>query len=123
MASLKIITWNVRDLGERAKRVAVLSHLKSQRADVSVLVETHLAGQKQMNLKKPWVGWLYQAPRTTKSRGVAIFIAKSVQFQLHSLQSDPQGQSLFLHIIINGLHVLLLAFTSLYSSLPCCNRE
>lgn len=46
MAALKILTWNVWGLGERAKRTAVLSHLKSQRADISILVETHLTGQK-----------------------------------------------------------------------------
>lgn len=110
MASLKITTWNVRDLGERAKRLAVLSHLKSQRADISILVETHLAGQKQMSLKKPWVGWLYQAPYTTNSRGVAILIAKTVRFQLHTLKSDPQGRSLFLHASIGSLEMLLLPF-------------
>lgn len=110
MASLKIVTWNVRGLGEKARHSAVLSHLKSQRADISILVETHLAGQKQMSLKKPWVGWLYQAPYTTNSRGVAVLIAKTVRFQLHTLQSDPQGQSLFLHATIGGLEVLLLTF-------------
>lgn len=104
------MTWNVRGLGEKAKRTAVLSHLKSQRADVSILVETHLAGQKQMSLKKPRVGWLYQAPHTTNSRGVAILIAKTVQFQLHTLQLDPQGRSLFLPATIGDLKVLLLAF-------------
>lgn len=110
MATLKILTWNVRGLGDRAKRAAVLSHLKSQRAEISILVETHLAGQKQMCLKKPWVGWMYQAPHTSNSRGIAILVVKTVQFQLHNLQSDPQGRSLFLHVTVGGLEFLLLAF-------------
>lgn len=46
MAMLKILTWNVRGLGDRAKRTAVLSHLKSQQAEISILVATHLTGQK-----------------------------------------------------------------------------
>lgn len=78
--------------------------------DISVLVETHLAGQKQMSLKKLWVGWLYQAPYTTNSRGVAIFIAKTLRFQLYTLQSDPLGRFLFLHASAGGSEVLLLAF-------------
>lgn len=63
-----------------------------------------------MALKKPWVGWVYQAPHTNTSRGVAILIAKTVQFQLHSLQSDRQGQFLFIHATFSGLEVLLLAY-------------
>lgn len=62
MALLKLVTWNVRRLCAKPKCVAVLSHLKSLRADVSVLVETHNMGQMQMVLKKPWVGWLYHPP-------------------------------------------------------------
>lgn len=110
MAALKILTWNVRGLSERAKLTAVLSHLKSQRADISILVETHLTGQKQLCLKKPWEGWLYQAPHTSNSRGIAILVAKTVQFQLHTLQLDPQGQTLFLHATVGGLEILLMAF-------------
>lgn len=110
MASLKLVTWNVRGLRAKPKRVTVLSHFKSLRADVSVLVETHITGQMQMALQKTWVGWFYQAPYTSSSCGVAVLIAKSVQFQLHLLQSDPQGQYLLLHTAIGDLEVLLMAF-------------
>lgn len=74
-----------------------------------VLVETHLTGQLLLALKKPWVGWLYQAPFTANSRGVAILVAKTVQFVLLTLKSDPQGRFLFLHAKVNGLELLILA--------------
>lgn len=106
----KLVTWNVRGLCAKPKRVAVFSHLKSLRADVFVLVETCIMGHMQMTLKKPWVGWLYQDTYTSNSREVAILNDISVQFQLHSLQSDPQGRSLFLHASISGLGVLLMTF-------------
>lgn len=61
----------------------------------------------QMALKKPWMGWVYQAPYTNNSNSI---IAKSVQFQLHSLRSDRRGRFLLLHATIGGLEVLLLAF-------------
>lgn len=41
MVSLKLVTWNVHGLRAKPKPVALLSHLKSMRMDVSVLVETH----------------------------------------------------------------------------------
>lgn len=76
---------------------------------MSVLVETHITGQMQMELKKPWVGWVYQTPYTNASRGVAILIAKWTQFQLHTLQSDRQGRFLFLRATFGGVEILLLA--------------
>lgn len=74
-----------------------------------VLVETHLTGQLMLTLKKPWVGWLYLAPHTANSRGIAILVAKTAQFTLLTLRSDPQGRFLFLHAKINGLELLILA--------------
>lgn len=63
-----------------------------------------------MALKKPWVGWTYQAPFTNNSRGIAILIAKTAHFHLHNLRSDQQGRFLFLHVTVDGLETLLLAF-------------
>lgn len=97
MATLKLVTWNVRGLRAKPKRLAVLSCLKQMR---TVIVETHITGHMQMTLKKPWVGWVYQAPFTNNSRGIAMLIAKTVQFRLHGLRSLCGG----------GLEVLLLAF-------------
>lgn len=110
MATLKLVTWNVRGLRAKPQRLAVLSYLKQMRADISVIVEIHITGQMQMALKKPWVGWVYQAPYTNNSRGIAILIAKTVQFWLHGLRSDLQGGFLLLHASVGGLEVLLLAF-------------
>lgn len=97
-----MITWNARGLCAKHKHVAALN-LYGQ---TSPFLWRYITGQMQ----KPWVGWLYQATYTSNSRGVAILTAKTVQFQLHSLQSEPQGRSLFLHTTISGLEVLLIAF-------------
>lgn len=56
MLEVKYLTWNVRGLRAKPKQNAVLSYLKTQCADLMVFVETHLTGQLQMALKKPWVG-------------------------------------------------------------------
>lgn len=110
MASkLKCVTWNVRGVRAKPKRNAALSILKNMQAEIIVLTETHLTGQLLSALKKPWVGWLYHAPYTSNSRGIALLVAKTVQFVLLTLKSDPQGRFLFLHAKINGLELLILA--------------
>lgn len=109
MPNIKCITWNVRGIRAKPKRNAALSYLKAQQADIMVLVETHLTGQLMLAIKKPWVGWLYQAPHTANSRGFAILVAKTTQFSLLTLRSDPQGRFLFLHARLNGLELLIMA--------------
>lgn len=108
MSKLKCITWNVRGIRAKPKRNAVL-YLKAQCADIMVLVETHLMGQLMLTLKKPWVGWLYQAPHAANSRGVAVLVAKMAHCTLLMLRSDPQGRFLFLHARINGLELPIMA--------------
>lgn len=56
------------------------------RAEIIALVETHLTGQLMSSLKKTWVVWLYQALYTSNSRGVALLVAKTVQFTLLTLK-------------------------------------
>lgn len=106
---IKCLTWNIRGLRARPKHNAVLSYLKKQHAGIMVLVETHLTGQLMLALKKPWVGWMYQAQFTANSRGIAVLVAKTVQFLLLTPKSDPQGRFLFIHAKVNGLELLILA--------------
>lgn len=86
-------------MSEGCERTTILSHLKIMQAHVIVLLESHITGQMQLALKKPCVGWVYQVSFTSHSRGVAILVAKQVQFQLLTLRSDPQGRYIFLHAI------------------------
>lgn len=57
MASLKLLTCNVRGLRDKLKRSGVFSSLK-QHADILVLVEMHIEGHFANGTKAPldWLG-------------------------------------------------------------------
>lgn len=76
MTDLKFLTWNVRGLRDKIKRTAALALLKSQKADIIALVETHITGLLQVALKRPWVGWVYHSTHTNQSRGVSLLIGQ-----------------------------------------------
>lgn len=95
MTNIKFLTWNVRGIRDRFKRTAVFGCLKSYRADIIVLVETHITGQLQVALKRPWIGWAYHATHSSYSRGVSILIAKTAPFGIISVRTDPQGRFIF----------------------------
>lgn len=113
MASIKFLTWNVRGIHDKIKRTAIFGCLKSYRADISVLVETHVTGQIQIALKRPWIGWAYHATHTPYSRGVSVLIAKTTPFSLILVRTDPQGRFIFLHCACT---VLALCFV--WHSIP-----
>lgn len=97
MADIKFLTWNVRGIRDKLKRTAIFGCLKSYRADITVLVETHVTGQLQLALRRPWIGLTYHAAYTSYSRDVSILIAKTAPFGIISVRTDPQGRFIFLH--------------------------
>lgn len=110
MGTLKFLTWNVRGLREKIKRSAALTFLKKQHADILVLVDTHVEGRLQMALRRPWVGWAFHSTYTSHARGVSVLVAKSVQFELIEVSTDPQGRYVFLSVKLYGEPFLILAF-------------
>lgn len=88
----------MRGLGHPVKRGRVFSHLKSLKADIIFLQETHIAKTQQSRLRVNWVSQVYQATFTSKARGVAILFRKNIPFHLEAMVSDPQGR----YVIVSG---------------------
>lgn len=109
MVSLKFLTWNVQGLRERVKCLAALTFLKKQHADIIVLIETHVEGRLQMTLRRPWVGWAFLLTYRSHAREVSVLVAKSVQFELSEVSTDPQGQYVFISAKLYGEPFLILA--------------
>ena len=67
--TVKIISWNVKGLGNPVKRAKVLAHLKSLNPDVVLLQETHAKRSVQMVLCANWLGQMYQANFGARGQG------------------------------------------------------
>lgn len=73
--TLTLASWNVKGLGYPIKRGKVFNYLKSLKADILFLQDTHIAvGQER---KLTWISQVYQALFSSKTRGVAILIRKA----------------------------------------------
>jgi len=79
-SGITFTSWNVRGLGHAIKRAKVFSHLKSLSADVMYLQETHIRPMRENMLKCSWVGHIFQSTFSSKTRGAAILILKTVSF-------------------------------------------
>lgn len=106
--ALTLASWNVRGLGHVIKRSRVFAHLKSLKAGIIFLQETHLSITHQCRLRTNWISQVYQASFNAKARGVAILFRKNVPFRLSSMVTDPQGRYIMVYGHINAFPITLL---------------
>lgn len=109
--ALTLVSWNVRGLGHPVKRGKVFAYLKSLKADILFLQETHVKATQHRKLRTNWISQAYHSPFTSKARGVAILFHKTVPFNFQSCVTDPNGR----FIIVTGhINMFPLTFVNLY---------
>lgn len=105
--SLNVITFNVRGLGHPIKRKRVLTFLKSQKADVAYLQETHMSKEEHKKLKRDWVGQVYFSSYTSSKRGTAILIHKNLPFIMTEEHHDQEGRYVLVCGLLYGREIIL----------------
>uniref|UniRef100_A0A672IKH9 Reverse transcriptase domain-containing protein n=1 Tax=Salarias fasciatus TaxID=181472 RepID=A0A672IKH9_SALFA len=105
---VRFICWNIKGLGGAVKRSRVFSHLKRLKPDIIFLQETHMRSRDQVRLRCPWISEVFHSSFNSKARGVAILIAKSVQFTHNKTISDRDGRYLIVLGTIFDSPVLLV---------------
>lgn len=106
--TLKLLSWNVRGINSPVKRGKVYAHLKKLGAEIVFLQETHIKSTAKFSVKAPWMSQIYQSNFSTKTRGVAIIIKKSVPFIHKQTIKDGNGRYLVVYEEINSLPITLV---------------
>ena len=76
MSTLKMGSFNVRDLGDSLKRRKLCNYLHDNDYDVIFLQETHCTKKMEKMWRNEWGGDAFFANYNSKSRGVAIPLNK-----------------------------------------------
>uniref|UniRef100_A0A8C5WEU2 exodeoxyribonuclease III n=1 Tax=Leptobrachium leishanense TaxID=445787 RepID=A0A8C5WEU2_9ANUR len=97
MATIRLITLNARGLNTPVKRRMALADARSQGGDIVFVQETHFRADSAPTLSSLHYPSSYVSNYTaSKSRGVAILLARHVPFVYDSHVTDPGGRFLFL---------------------------
>lgn len=108
MASLRLMSWNVRGMGSPRKRLSIFMHIRKYNPHLICLQETHLVPDRISQLRKPWVQWSLHSTYSTYSRGVSLLVHRSLRWEVGLVQKDPEGRYVFVHAWIDSLPYVLL---------------
>ena len=102
MTFLKVCSFNTRGLNETKKRRDIFDYLRKRKYDVCLLQETHCTKEQEKTWQNEWGYKAYFSSHKGNSRGVAIFINNTFEYELHNTISDQDGRFLLLECTIGG---------------------
>lgn len=78
---LRICTWNIKGVHNNVKRRKILAFLNRDHIDIALLQETHLNDEEHLKLCQYGYAKVFFSSFTSRSRGVAILVKKTYNFQ------------------------------------------
>lgn len=108
MAGINIVTYNVRGINSPIKCANIMGELRSLKAEVVLLQETHLyLGKSKRIATSEFPYWIYGDSPIRGAKGVAIGFAKGVGFTIEERVIDPEGRFLFIRGSLKGMECSL----------------
>lgn len=106
----KIFSLNVNGLRDNVKRKRLKTLLHSISPEVVLLQETHIKQSNNTILKDRAFPLQWHSNRTSKARGTAILMHRSVQFQEEAVLRDREGRFIAVKGILHGEKVTIASF-------------
>ena len=108
-SDISIGSFNCRGLAsDPVKRRSIFNHMRDK-YDISILLETHSIREVEHFWLTEWgyKGWF--SSYKSDSRGVAILIKNTFEFEYHNQWDDPEGRYCILDISIRKIRFALVA--------------
>lgn len=103
----KIISLNVKGLNSNVKRRLLLTELKSQRAEIAFIQETHFNKEGNFRFLQRLYPTVYVASQERKKAGVAILISHNCPLTVTDVITDPGGRYIILQARYKDTPVIL----------------
>lgn len=106
--AVKIVSINAKGLNSPFKRSMIWKEVRSQRADILCIQETHFKASSPPRLRDRNFPHIFLACTDKKKAGVAIAIRDSVTFQTHQAILDPGGRFIILVCEVDSVKCTLV---------------
>lgn len=108
MVNLRVVSFNVKGMNSPGKRSIILRELKRLKTQIGFLQETHQCkGKTILNGGRDFPFVFHFDSPDTRSRGVAIFVARGVAWQKEEVRMDEEGRWLFVKGLCFGQRITL----------------
>ena len=99
---LKIVSLNVRGLGNNAKRKEVFNWLRSKKQSIYMLQEAHCSDGTTDIWTCEWGCKALFSCCSSNKAGVCILFNNNFDFQIHKVFSDPNGRFIICDIVADS---------------------
>ena len=106
--ALKILSLNVRGLGEVIKRRSIFNYYRT-RGDIICLQETHTSPEVEVAWTAEWRGDILFSHGTNKARGICVLMPKGMLKETYNRFIDKDGQIIKFEIKVNDVPLLICA--------------
>ena len=106
--NLSVCSYNVRGLGNKAKREQIFAWLKSSNHTLCFLQETHSGVNTHSLWEQEWGHEAYFSGDSNNSEGVGILINPKVSYAVHKYTEIIVGRLQALEILINEKEITLI---------------
>lgn len=101
------MSWNINGSGNPVKRRKVLSYLKTNKADIVFIQETHLNEGESEKFKTGWVRHIFYSSLSSSRNGVMILVNRNIHFVLLKEVKDTEGRMICVQAMIEGIKMIL----------------
>lgn len=112
MTRIKISSLNTNGLANPIKRRVILGNLRSQKANIYLLQETHSSPETGFLWAREWGGQIFHSHGCSSSRGVAIMLHRDSDYKIGSVVRDTEGRFIGMDI---HLEDQILTICSIYA--------
>ena len=101
MDKLKLLSLNTRGLRDNCKRKKMFTYLKTQKADIYFLQETHSCDKDAFMWNSMWGNECIFSHGASNARGVGILLSKKIKNTICEIRRDLNGRYVMVKLIVN----------------------
>ena len=108
MGDLYVLSMNCRGLAEPTKRRGCFKWLREKKVDIAMLQDTHWSPELNNYISSEWGFRAFFSSYKSNSRGVAILLDNTFEFEITNQINDINGNFLILELTLPGILSLII---------------
>lgn len=107
--SVKIVSMNVRGLGNKVKRTYVFNYIRKMKVNIACLQDIRIDPRLESYIRAEWGGEIIFCPYKSNARGILILFNNTFEYKLNKYWKDISCNLLLVDVTICGKECTLIS--------------